>query len=380
MKIIDVKTYLTGQAWPDREGIRNFLFVRIYTDEGITGIGEASSLPAIEAEIRSKGALIIGEDPFQIQKLWSKMYLQSHFMTGIASGGAISAIEMALWDIKGKALGQPIWNLLGGKMRDEVRAYTHADTPEQARFFVDQGYTGLKMGGTEQAVQRVKNMREEVGDDIDIMADLHGPPWMTTADAISIGKAIEDYGLLFYEEPVAPENVEALARVQNAVNIPLASGERLAYIYAARELIEREIVDIIQPDAGRFGGLSQMMKLAAMAEAHYIQMAPHDGSLGPVGEMASIHLCASIPNFLIWEHRTGDVPLRYEVMQPQPEVVDSHIVVPNLPGLGVDLIDEVIVANPGDFTPGGHATNKQYGYRFVYPQPRRANWLKGKIQ
>ena len=380
MKIIDVKTYLTGQAWPDREGVRNFLFVRIYTDEGITGIGEASSLPAIEAEIRNKGALIIGEDPFQIQKLWSKMYLQSHFMTGIASGGAISAIEMALWDIKGKALGQPIWNLLGGKMRDKVRAYTHADTPEQARAFVDQGYTGLKMGGIEQAVQRVKDMREEVGDDIDIMADLHGPPWMTTSDAISVGKAIEDYGLLFYEEPVAPENIEALARIQNSVNIPLASGERLAYIYAARELIEREIGDIIQPDAGRFGGLSQMMKLAAMAEAHYIQMAPHDGSLGPVGEIASIHLCASIPNFLIWEHRTGDVPLRYEVMQPQPEVFDSHIIVPNLPGLGVDLIDEVMLANPGDFTPGGHATNKNYEYRFVYPQPRRANWLKGKIQ
>ena len=380
MKITEVKTYLTGQTWPDQEGIRNFLFVRIYTDEGITGIGEATSLPAIEAEIRNKGALIIGEDPFQIQKLWSKMYLQSHFMTGIASGGAISAIETALWDIKGKALGQPIWNLLGGKMRDEVRAYTHADTPEKARALVDQGYTGLKMGGTEQAVPRVKGMREEVGDDIDIMADLHGPPWMTTADAISVGKVLEDYGLLFYEEPVAPENIEALARVGSAVNIPLASGERLAYIYSARELIEREIVDVIQPDAGRFGGLSQMMKLAAMAEAHYIQMAPHDGSLGPVGEMASIHLCASIPNFLIWEHRTGDVPLRYEVMQPQPEVVDSHVIVPDTPGLGVDLVDEVIAAHPGDLAPGGHATNDRYGYRFIYPRPRRSSWLKGKIR
>ncbi len=380
MKITDVKTYLTGQAWPDREGIRNFLFVRVYTDEGITGIGEATSLPAIEAELRNKGALIIGEDPFQIQRLWSKMYLQSHFMTGIASGGAISAIETALWDIKGKALGQPVWNLLGGKMRDRVRSYTHADTPEESRALVDQGYTGLKMGGTKTAVQRVRAMREEVGDDIDIMADLHGPPWMTTADAISVGKVLEDYGLLFYEEPVAPENIEALARVGKAVNIPLASGERLAYIYSARELIEREIVDIIQPDAGRFGGLTQMMKLAAMAEAHYIQMAPHDGSLGPVGEIASIHLCASIPNFLIWEHRTGDVPLRYEVMQPQPEVRDSYITVPTAPGLGVELIDDVLEAHPGDLSPSGHATNDKYDYQFIYPQPRRASWLKGKTE
>ena len=381
MRITDVKTYVTGEP-KDGGGYRNFLFVRVFTDEGIYGIGEASAWPSIEADIRHKASAIIGEDPFQIQKLWSKMYLQTHFMTGIAGAGAISAIEMALWDIKGKALGQPVWNLLGGKMRDRVRVYTHADTADEARKCVDLGFTGLKPGGIRDGVRRVAEMREAVGDDIDIMVDLHGPPWMTTADAIAIGKELEQYGIFFYEEPVPPENPEALARVGEAVNIPLAAGERLAYIYGARELIEREIVDVIQPDAGRFGGLTQMQKLAGMAEAHYIQVAPHDGSLGPVGEMASIHFCATIPNFLIWEHRTGDIQLRYEVMQPQPQVADSHIVVPDAPGLGVDLVDEVIEQNPGSLIAPMREGNsdQQHDYQFIWPQRQRASWLKGDVE
>ena len=380
MKITEVKTYVTGQR-VEGGSYRNFLFVRVFTDAGIYGIGEASAWPSIEADIRHKATLLIGEDPFLIQKLWSKMYLQTHFMTGIAGAGAISAIEMALWDIKGKALGQPVYNLLGGKMRDRVRAYTHADSAEDARKYVDLGFTGLKPGGIRDAVRRVAEMRQAVGDDIDIMVDLHGPPWMTTQDAIAVGKELEQYGIFFYEEPVPPENPEALARVGKAVNIPLAAGERLAYIYGARELIEREIVDVIQPDAGRFGGLTQMQKLAGMAEAHYIQVAPHDGSLGPVGEMASIHFCAAIPNFLIWEHRTGDIQLRYDVMQPQPQVVDSHIVVPDAPGLGVDLIDEVMEANPGSliapFRPGN--ADHEYDHQFIWAQQQRASWLKGEV-
>ena len=381
MRITDVKTYVTGEP-KDGGGYRNFLFVRVFTDAGIYGIGEASAWPSIEADIRHKATAIIGEDPFQIQKLWSKMYLQTHFMTGIAGAGAISAIEMALWDIKGKALGQPVWNLLGGKMRDRVRAYTHADTADDARRCVDLGFTGLKPGGIRDGVRRVAEMREAVGDDIDIMVDLHGPPWMTTADAIAIGKELEQYGIFFYEEPVPPENPEALARVGQAVNIPLAAGERLAYIYGARELIEREIVDVIQPDAGRFGGLTQMQKLAGMAEAHYIQVAPHDGSLGPVGEMASIHFCATIPNFLIWEHRTGDIQLRYDVMQPQPQVADSHITVPDAPGLGVDLVDEVIEQNPGSLIAPMREGNRdqQHDYQFIWPQRQRASWLKGDVE
>ena len=215
MKITDVKTYVAGQ-----DG-RNFLFCRVFTDEGTFGVGEASSWPSIQTEIHHKASVIIGEDPFNIERCWSKMFLQTHGMSGVVGAGAISAIEMALWDIKGKAFDMPVWQLLGGSMRDTLRCYTHADTPEQARELVDQGFTGLKCGGIEGAAKRVADVRAEVGDDIDIMVDLHGMPWMTTRDAISMGRVLEDYGIFFYEEPVAPENLEALARVSDAINIPL---------------------------------------------------------------------------------------------------------------------------------------------------------------
>ena len=371
MKITDVKTYTAGQ-----DG-RNFLFCRVFTDEGIYGVGEASGWPSIQTEIHHKASVIIGEDPFNIERLWSKMFLQTHGMSGIVGAGAISAIEMALWDIKGKAFNMPVWQLLGGQMRERLRVYTHANTAERARELVDQGYTGLKMGGIEHCIRDITAIRNEVGDDIDIMVDLHGMPWMTTRDAISMGRRLEAFGVFFYEEPVAPENVEALARVSEAINIPLAAGERLAYIYGARELIEREIVDVIQPDAGRFGGLSQMKKLAGMAEAHYIQFAPHDGSLGPVGEIASLHLCATLPNFLIWEHRTGDVQARYEVMAPQPEVVDSYIAIPEGPGLGVDLVDEEIERYACELL-GGHSSYAQdntYDSQYIYARFPRKPWL-----
>ena len=201
MKITEVKTYTAGE--PDG---RKFLFCRVYTDEGIYGVGEASAWAAIQTEIHNKASVIIGEDPFNIERCWSKMFLQTHGMAGVVTGGAISAIETALWDIKGKAFGVPVWQLLGGRMRETLRCYTHADTPEKARELVDEGYNGLKMGGVEGAAKRVADMRAEVGDDVDIMADLHGPPWMTTRDAISMGRVLEDYGIFFYEEPVAPEN------------------------------------------------------------------------------------------------------------------------------------------------------------------------------
>lgn len=386
MKITEVKTYTAG------ERNRNFLFCKVFTDEGLYGLGEASAWPSIQTEIHNKANAIIGEDPFNIERCWSKMFLMMHGMSGIVGAGAMSAIETALYDLKGKAFGMPVWQLLGGRMRERIRCYTHAvpghawhdledhraaeALAEKAREFVDEGYTALKMGGIEHIVRDITAVRNEVGDDIDIMVDLHGMPWMTTRDAISMGRRLEEFGLFFYEEPVAPENVEALARVSKAINVPLAAGERLAYIYGARELIEREIVDVIQPDAGRFGGFSQLKKLAGMAEAHYIQVAPHDGSLGPVGEIASLHFCSTIPNFLIWEHLTGDVPCRYEIMAPQPEVVDGYMVLPEGPGLGVDLVDDAVEQYAAELTNyGGYALDNTYSAQYVYARHPRASWL-----
>lgn len=379
MKITEVKTYLMSASRPATRSWshRNWLFVKIFTDEGIYGVGEASGWPrVVETAIQDLAPLLIGEDPFHIERLWQKMFtaMMGHGMTGIVGSGAMTGIDMALWDIKGKALGVPVWNLFGGKMRDRVRLYTHARTPEKAREYMERGFGAFKCGGIEGLVGRVDALRREVGPDVDLMVDVHGPPWMTTRDAIALGQQLEEYDLLFYEDPVAPENVEALARVADAVNIPIAAGERHAGIYGLRELIEREIVDVIQPDTGRAGGLSQMKKMAAMAEAHYIMMAPHDGSLGPVAEMAAVHLLATLPNFLILEHLEDDVPQRYEVMQPQPQIVEGQIIVPDAPGLGVDIVEEAIARYPSQGNIGFPPA--EYDYQYVYARARRARWLR----
>ncbi|SVB48197.1 uncharacterized protein METZ01_LOCUS201051, partial [marine metagenome] len=192
-------------------------------------------------------------------------------------------------------------------------------------------------------------------------------------DAISVGKRLEPFSILFYEDPVAPENVESLARVADAVDIPIAAGERHANIYGVRELIEREVIDVVQPDTGRAGGLMQMKKMAALAESHYITMAPHDGSLGPVAEMAAVHLMATLPNFLILEHLEDDVPQRLEVMTGQPDIVDSHIIVPDTPGLGVDIVEEAIARYPST----GNISNPDatYDYQYVATRMGRSRWL-----
>ena len=217
-------------------------------------------------------SLLIGEDPTHIERLWQKMFgaMMGHGMTGVVGAGAMSGIDMALWDIKGKALQTPVWNLLGGKVRERIRVYGHANTPEVALSLKARGIKAVKTGGVSGVVDKVDAIRRAVGDDMDIMVDLHGPPWMTTKDAIVTGKALEPYGLLFYEDPVAPENIDTLARIQDHVAIPLAAGERFATIWGMRNLIERELVDVVQPDTGRAGGISQLMKIAAMAEAQTV--------------------------------------------------------------------------------------------------------------
>lgn len=381
MKITEIQTYLMHAAPPETGGwaARNWLFVKVLTDEGIYGVGEASGWPrVVETAIRDLSPLLVGEDPGNIERLWHKMLaaMMGHGMTGIVGSGAMTGIEMALWDLKGKALGAPVWSLLGGKMRDQIRIYAHAHSPERARQLVDRGYDAVKTGGLKNCVETVAAIRAEVGPEVDLMVDVHGPPWLTTRDAIALGRRLEEFDLLFYEDPVAPENIEAIARVAEAVDIPIAAGERHATLYGVRELIEREIIDVVQPDTGRAGGLLQMKKIAALAEAHYITMAPHDGSLGPVAEMAAVHLLATLPNFLILEHLEDDVPQRYEVMTGQPRIEQSHILVPDAPGLGVDLVEEAIAKYPsrGNISP----PDPSYDYQYVWAQRGRAQWLSGE--
>lgn len=380
MKITEIKTYLmhagTGDALAGGWARRNWLFVKVFTDQGIYGVGEASGWPrVVETAIKDLTDILIGEDPMNIERIWQKMFIamMGHGMTGIVGGGALTGVEMALWDIKGKALGVPVWNLLGGKIRDEIRMYAHAGNADTALKMAERGYTGVKAGGVKNPLQRVKEIREAVGPDVDIMLDVHGPPWLTVGDAITLGKALEEFNLLFYEDPVAPENIESIARVRRHVDIPLAAGERHANIYGLRELIERELVDVVQPDTGRAGGLMQMKKQAAMAEAHGIGFAPHDGSLGPVAEMAAVHLLATLPNFLILEHREDDVPQRYEVMVPQPTIVNGSILVPDTPGLGVDIVEEAIAHYPSR---GNISAPEMDEYVYVQARYGRDRWLK----
>jgi len=349
VKITDIKTYLvnagTGSGgWR----ARNWLFVKVETDEGISGIGEASGWPrVIQTAIEDLKPILIGEDPGRIERLWQKMLLamMGHGMTGIVGGGAMTGIEIALWDILGKKLGVPVCDLLGGRCRDKVRVYAHASTVERGQELMEQGYTALKAGSLSRPVEVMHNLRKGLGDDVDLMIDVHGPPWFSVPDAIRVGQALEEYDLLFYEDPVPPENVDSLAKVAEGISLPLACGERSATIYGFRELIEREIPDVVQPDMGRAGGFLQMKKIAAAAESHHIMVAPHDGSNGPVCEAAAVHLLATIPNCLILEHLADDVPWRYEVATELP-VVDSHIAVPTKPGLGIELDEAICLAHP----------------------------------
>jgi galactonate dehydratase len=181
---------------------------------------------------------------------------------------------------------------------------------------------------------------------MDIMIDLHGPPWLTPADAARVARALEPYELEWIEDPIAPENLDGYRRIRDAAHVPLASGERMATIFGERELIERELVDVIQPDTGRAGGITQMRKIAAMAEAHHIMFAPHSGSLGPVAEYAALHLMAALPNALILERIEDDWEGRAKTVIPHPHQQDGFIKVPDAPGLGVDIDEAFVAAHP----------------------------------
>lgn len=396
MKITDIKTFLMQAGSPPLSGAwaanydtiatgwRNWLFVKVYTDEGITGTGECSGWPRVtETAVLDLRNVLIGEDPRNIEKLWQKMLaaIMAHGMTGVVGGGAMTGIDMALWDLKGKVLGTPVWNLLGGKLRDRVRIYGHAKTPEVALQLKAAGITAIKAGGTSDPVRMLESLREAIGDEMDLMVDLHGPPWLTAADAIVLGRRLEPLHLLFMEDAVPPEHLESYARIRDAVAVPLAAGERLATIWGLRPLIERELVDVIQPDTGRAGGITQMKKLAAMAEAHGIMLAPHSGSLGPVAEYAALHVLAAVPNVLMLERVEIDWPGRAEVITPVPQQLDGHLAVPDAPGLGVDIVEEAVARYPsrmnvgmgkGDYEPGTEG-------EFVYVQTRlhRGKYFKG---
>jgi len=362
MKIRDVETYLV------RALSRNLLFVRINTDEGISGIGEctatygAGSL-AIDAAVREFAPFIIGEDPSNIELLCESMRVGSFWGK---SGGpyicsAMSGIEQALWDIKGKVLDAPIYEMLGGRVRDKIRVYAntwasvHWEVPEEYAEFavraIEDGFTAIKIypfgiGGVvqneKQIIERVEAVRNAVGDEVDLMIDGGWRYSSNTFTAIRIGKMLERFDPLFYEEPIDPDNVDAMAKVAANVNIPVAAGERIYTLNGFKTYLEKEALQIVQPDIGLGGGILELKRIAAMADTYCVPVAPHNCS-SPVATASTIQFIASTTNFLILEvfpyeelwHDLVDEP-------PEKRIRNGYIEVPKKPGLGVELNEEMI--------------------------------------
>lgn len=356
--------------------------LKIYTDEGVTGVGESTNWPGspvIEAATRHIGERIIGLDPMQIDFIWTKLYRDLNWIGPFgASMCAISGIDMALLDLKGKALGVPCYQLLGGKFRDRIRLYanywfiTGDHTPEsyarQARAVKEAGFLGLKfdpfahtsylygddlssnleltVAQQDRALAITESVRDAIGPELDMMIETHA--MLNVQTAISMAQRMAPFGVTWYEEPVGPENVRTLEAIRNRlpVEIPLCVGERHYTRHGFRPVLEKHLCDVIMPDITRCGGPSEMKRIATMAEAYGTPVAPHNPN-GPLSTLASAHVCASIPNFFRCEFMLTDVPWRDTIISHPLDIRDGHIHVSERPGLGVDLIEEEMERHPG---------------------------------
>lgn len=364
MRVVAVDTVVVDAK------LRNWVFVKVTTDEGIVGWGEASlewKTRAVVGAVDDLAGLVVGEDPFRIEHLWQAMFRQQFFKGGIVTMSAISGIEQALHDVKATALGVPLYELLGGRVRDRVRLYDHLGggdshavyddaTPiafaDRARESVRDGFTALKIlavpparpleGGRwlRQAESLMGAVRDAVGDDVDVMVDLHGRT--TPAAAIQVGRVLAPFRPWFLEEPVQPGNVDALVEVARALPIPIATGERLTTRWEFVELLAKRACAIVQPDVCHCGGIAELRRIAAMAETAFVGVAPHN-PLGPIATAVNLHLALATPNFLIQEVMRADVPWRDEVVDAPLEILNGHVLPPTRPGIGV-AVDEATAA------------------------------------
>lgn len=361
--------------------------VQIYTDEGIVGIGECrggkscySTLGVKEAILSMKPRLI-GEDPTDVRRLHDKLYNLERAYSGLAAH-AMSAIDIALWDIAGKALGAPIYRLLGGKYRDKIKVYadfggvaegTHATHEllepelfgEEAKKVKRMGYVALKfdvfllehfyrpnrsisISEMRRMVNYVAAVREAIGDDTDLIVDCHYN--YNAREVIRFAKAIQEYNLLWLEDPVPPGNVDVMARVTAASPVPICTGENLYTREGFRELIEKQAADVVEPDAAKFGGITELKIVADMAELYYMNVGPHNTS-SPVATLAAAHVSAAIPNFLVMEHHQYHTPWWEKIVKGKKPILENgYINVPDKPGLGIELNEEEIIKNlkPGE--------------------------------
>ncbi len=362
MKITEVEIVQALQ-WP---------FVRIHTDAGISGIGEASLQQkelAVRTEVEAYREYLIGQNPFNIELIWNTLHRRTVWSGGPVTMTAISGIEQALWDIKGKAAGMPVYELLGGRVREKVKAYANgwfgdARTPEEhaakARTVVGQGYDTIKwypFGHAAQMVTReeeehaincMQAIREAVGPQVNIAVDVRCR--LNTWSAIRMAEKLHPYDVFWYEEPLLWDNAAALAEVTRAVDVPVATGERLYTRWEFREVLEKNAARFIQPDVCHTGGIFELRKIAAMAETYYVMVAPHNSN-GPISTIASVHLDICTPNAVMQELVVPRIPLYNELLTEPIIVQDGYIQIPDGPGWGVDIVDDAVERYPAQMLP-----------------------------
>jgi galactonate dehydratase len=364
MKIVDVRTGVVGTPW------RNLAIVELLTDEGLVGVGEVRMVNHTDALLgylaQAVPTHVIGSDPFEIESLVQRMFRTDYGRAGEVAMSAIATVEMACWDIVGKALGQPVHRLLGGAVRDRIKAYANGwytvernpeDFHAAALVVVERGYRALKLDPfgpglmeldapeRRRSVALVEAVRDAIGPDAELMVEMHGR--FTPATAIALARDLAPFAPSWIEEPVPPENLKALAKVAARVDVPVATGERMHTRYDYRELFELQAADIVQPDISHFGGILETRKLAATAETHYVLVAPHNVG-GPIATAANLHLAACTPNFKIQEHFNdfADAWVR-DVMPGLPHVEDDGCFpVPTAPGLGVTIDWDAVAEHP----------------------------------
>lgn len=345
LKITKLETILVKPRW---------LFLKIHTNAGIVGLGE----PVVEGRaltcataIKEIEPYLVGKDPRAVTHHWQAIYRHAFYRGGPVLTSALSGIDQALWDIKGKALGVPVYELLGGPTRNRVRVYAHSRTPESMKADLKKGFTAFKTGPAKRrparyietpaevkyAVEKFAELRAAVGDNVDIGVDFHGA--ISPAHAKMLIKGMEPYNPMFIEEPCQAQNHDIMAEIARGTHLPIATGERVFTKWGFREVLEKKAATILQPDMCHAGGITEVRLIAGMAEAYYATIAPHN-PLGPISLAAGVHLAASIPNFLIQEQ----VSLGEGYIKNPFRVREGYLELPTGPGLGIEL-DENAMAD-----------------------------------
>jgi len=358
MKITGIETYIC-HAYRT-----NWVFVKVLTNiDGLYGIGEATleyKEHTVAQACKELERTLVGKDPHRIEEIWHSVYRDAYWRGGAVLMSALSAVEMALWDIKGKDLGVPVYQLLGGKVRESVPCYangwfapakTSAEFAEKAKEAVDQGFKALKwdpFGSSylqierkqlNEAIECVGAVYDAVKENADIIIEGHGRFDIPTA--VRVGHALSDFDILWFEEPIPPQNLEGLAEVKRRVNVPISAGERLYNRWEFRSLFELKAADFIQPDVSHAGGIMELKKIAAMAEAYHIPICPHNPS-GPVANAATLQLAACVPNFYLLETMSSDVPWRKDISTEDVKFENGEMFISDKPGLGIDInIEEI---------------------------------------